>query len=238
MNAPHTLRKFDEDLGHLHQDILKMLKLTRRNTKQAINAVLRGDKEKAAKVIAADEIVNALELHIDQAARMLIVHHQPVASDLRIVFSALKMTTELERISDLATCISHQVGKLKLESSTSELAIMKPLLLNMFRLTREAITANDPALAAQVIQYDQHVNNSYNAVQRVLHSMMVENPAQITQCIILSNVAKRVERAGDHLKNIAQMIIYMSSGQEVRHIDPSELTALLEEEDDDDDDDS
>ncbi|MDX8410013.1 MAG: phosphate signaling complex protein PhoU [Mariprofundales bacterium] len=235
MNA-HTLSQFDDDLNHLHLESLKMLKLTRRNTKQAINALLQGDKEKATRVIAADKIINALELHIDQAARMLIVHHQPVASDLRSVFGALKITTELERISDLAACIGRVTCDLELENSTSEIAIMKPLLLNMFRLTREAITARDPALAAQVIKYDTHLNNSYNTVQRVMHSMMLENPAQTTQCLALINIAKRIERAGDHLKNIAEMIIYMASGQEVRHIDPSELAALLEEEDDDNDD--
>ncbi|MDQ6950643.1 MAG: phosphate signaling complex protein PhoU [Mariprofundales bacterium] len=233
MNA-HTFTQFDEDLDYLHAEILKMLKLTRRNTKNAINALLNGDKEKAENVIAADQIVNALELHIDQAARLLIVHHQPVASDLRAVFSALKMTTELERISDLAACIAKVTREIDLTTSTSELAIMKPLLLNMFRLTRESIKQRDPGLAAQVISYDIHLNNSYSAVQRVMHSMMMENPSQTTQCIALTNVAKRIERAGDHLKNIAQMVIYMTSGQEVRHIDADQLAALLAEEDDND----
>jgi len=85
-----------------------------------------------------------------------------------------------------------------------------------------------------VISYDQHLNNSYSAVQRVMHSMMMENPALTSQCIAISNVAKRIERAGDHLKNIAQMVIYMSSGQEARHINLDQLAALLAEDDDDD----
>lgn len=234
----HTFAPFDEDLRDMHNDLLVMMKVARRNAKQAINALLKGDKEKANKVIAADEIVDALELQIDQKARMVIVHHQPVVSDLRTVFTTMKITTELERISDLATCIAKVSLERNLDSAASEIEIMKPLLLNMFRLTRQAFKASDAAIAAQLIAYDAHLNNSCNAVQRVLHSLMVEDSSRTGECLAIGNIAKRIERMGDHLKNIGQMIIYQASGQEVRHIDPKELEALLSDDEDDLDDDA
>ncbi len=233
MNNAHTFRQFDEDIAHLRQDTMKMLKLARRNTKQAISALLTGDREKAERVIAADEVVNALEVQIDQMARMMVVHHQPVASDLRIVFTTIKITTDLERISDLAVCIARVARDHQPDVAASEIAVMKPLVMNMFRMTREAFANSDPAIAAQVLAYDEHVNDSCLAVQRVLHSLMMETPARTTESLTVSNIAKRIERIGDHLKNIAQMIIYLASGQEVRHVSPDELNALLADEEDD-----
>ncbi|RMH51321.1 MAG: phosphate transport system regulatory protein PhoU [Zetaproteobacteria bacterium] len=223
----HTFSAFDDDLRDIHDDILTMMKLARRNSKRAINALLNGQKEKARRVIDADEVVDALELQIDRKARMIIVHHQPVASDLRTVFTTMKITTELERISDLATCIARMALEEEPDPVTDELMIMKPLLFNMFRLALQAFKASDAAIAAQLIAYDRHLNESCHAIDRVLHSMMVEDPARTERCIAVANVAKRIERIGDHLKNIGQMIVYQVSGREARHVDPKMLEALL-----------
>jgi len=231
MNS-HTFSAFDDDLRDIHNDILTMIKLARRNSKKAINALLKGDREKARQVIDADEIVDALELQIDQKARMIIVHHQPMAGDLRTVFTTMKITTELERISDLATCIARVASEHEHDSTADEVMIMKPLLLNMFRLTLQAFKASDVGIAAQLIAYDQHLNDSCRAIDRVLHSMMVEDSARTGACITIANIAKRIERIGDHLKNIGQMIIYQASGQEVRHVDPNALAALLQDDED------
>jgi len=233
MNA-HTFQQFDEDIKHLQKEMLTMLKLARRNCKQAINALLTDDDAKADRVINADTVVNDMELEIDQMARMMVVHHQPVASDLRLVFTTLKMTTDLERISDLACCIARVAKENKCQLSASEIMIMKPLILNMFRMTREAITQSDIAIATQVLTFDHQLNISCITVQRALHSIMMEDPTRTTECLNISSIAKRIERIGDHLKNIAQMVIYLASGQEVRHVDPRELEALLAEDDDDD----
>jgi len=197
---------------------------------------IKGNQEKARQLIYADDIVNALELQIDRKARMVIVHHQPVVSDLRTVFTTMKITTELERISDLATCIARVGSEHELDVVTSEIMIMKPLLLNMFRLTRQAFKNSDVTIAGQLIEYDTHLNNSCIAIQRVLHSIMVEDGRRTGECIVIANIAKRIERMGDHLKNIAQMIIYQISGQEVRHIDQAALAELLSDDDDDDED--
>jgi len=234
MNA-HTFQQFDVDIQDLQKEMLKMLKLTRRNTKQAINALLTEDDAKADRVIAADDMVNLLEVEIDRKARLMVVHHQPVASDLRFVFTTLKITTDLERISDLASCIARAAKECHGAQAASEIMIMKPLVLNMFRMTRAAITASDSTLAAQVITFDYNLNNSCRTVHRALQSLIMEDPRRTTECLDIGSIAKRIERIGDHLKNICQMVIYLAEGQEVRHVDPRELEALLADDDDDDD---
>ncbi|MDQ6964057.1 MAG: phosphate signaling complex protein PhoU [Mariprofundales bacterium] len=232
----HTFGQFDIDINELRQEMLKMLKLARRNTKQAINALLNSDIEKAERVIASDGIINALEVDIDRKARLMVVHHQPVASDLRFVFTTLKITTDIERISDLASCIARVAKESPDVSSANEVMVMKPLILNMFRMIRRAIVQSDAELASQVITYDYNLNNSCHTVDRALHSFIMEDPSRTTECFKIAGVSKRIERIGDHLKHIAQMVIYLTKGQEVRHVNPQELEQFLAEEDDDDDD--
>ena len=232
---PHTLSRFDKELDELHQLINTMFKITRKNIKQSLTSIFDADTNMAKQVIARDEVVNTLELKIDELARSMIIQFQPAASDLRVVFSATKIVTDLERMSDLSTQLakhSLNIENLAPRKSTS-IPVMRELLLEQVKNTRKAYIKNNVQLAKKVIEQDKILDDSYENCQRVLLTRMVEDPASISHSIALTNIAKVIERIGDHACNIAEMIIYSSSSYEVRHLSLEELSDVLDDEDDD-----
>jgi len=233
----HTLKRFDAELNELNSLINSMFKIVRKNIKQALRALIEGDTGLAKKVIKHDEAVNALEVQSDEAARNLIVHHQPAASDLRFVFAATKIVTDLERMSDMAANIADNV--LNIEGTTSKnlasIPVMQDLVLDQLKSVRKVYLERSATKAQTIIERDHLINEAFANTQRVMLTVMVEKPAKITQCMALINIAKILERIGDHITNIAEMVIYTDVGHEVRHIDMEALKELLEEEGDDDD---
>jgi len=232
----HTLRRFDEELDELASLINSMFKIVRKNIKQAVKALFDGNLELASKVIKHDEVANALEVQADETARNLIIRHQPTASDLRFVFAATKIVTDLERMSDLAVGISRIVIDMKgvLPLKNASIPVIQELLLNQLKSVRLAYKNSDVHEAQRVIESDQLINDEFSNSQRVLLTYMAENQSEISNCMALTNIAKSLERIGDHATNIAEMVIYMTIGHEVRHIDPSELKEFLDTEEDDD----
>jgi len=232
----HTLKRFDTELDDLNGLINSMFKIVRKNIKHSLKALIEGDTELAGKVIKRDEAVNALEVQGDEAARNLIVHHQPAASDLRFVFAATKIVTDLERMSDMAANIADNV--LNIEGDTpknlASIPVMQDLVLDQLKNVRRAYLERSATEAQSIIERDHLINEAFANTQRVMLTVMVEKPARITQCMALINIAKVLERIGDHITNIAEMVIYTDVGHEVRHIDMEELRRLLEEGDDDD----
>ncbi len=232
----HTLSRFDNELVTLDDLILSMFKLTQHNIKGALKAIYSGDEALVDKVTAQDEAVNALEVQIDELARRLIVTHQPAASDLRRVFAATKIVTDLERISDLAIDIAGEVARLGGSGATrvGQLKVMQKLVMTQIKAVRKAYFERDVEAAHQVIEQDGVVNDAYESCQRVMLTLMLESTKQITSYLALSNVAAGLERIGDHITNIAEMIIYMVIGHEVRHVSPERIQELIQEQDDDD----
>jgi len=232
----HTLKRFDTELDELNNLIKSMFKIVRKNIKQALQALIEGDEELAKAVIKHDEAANALEVQSDEAARNLIVHHQPAASDLRFVFAATKIVTDLERMSDMAANIADNV--LNIEGVTpknlASIPVMQDLVLDQLKNVRRAYLERSATEAQTIIERDHLINEAFANTQRVMLTVMVEKPAKITQCMALINIAKIMERIGDHITNIAEMVIYTDVGHEVRHIDMDELRELLEDGDDDD----
>ena len=231
---PHTLSRFDDELNELHQLINTMFKITRKNIKQSLTSIFDADTAMAEQVIARDEVVNALELKIDELARTLIIQFQPAASDLRVVFSATKIVTDLERMSDLATQLARNALNMNgfIPQKSTSVPVMRELLLTQVKSTRKAYITNSVLMAKKVIEQDKFLDDSYENCQRVLLTRMAEDPSTITQSIALTNIAKVIERIGDHACNIAEMIIYSSSSHEVRHLSIEELNDVLEDEED------
>jgi len=231
---PHTLSRFDDELNELHQLINTMFKITRKNIKQSLTSIFDADTAMAKQVIARDEVVNALELKIDELARTLIIQFQPAASDLRVVFSATKIVTDLERMSDLATQLARNALNMDgfIPQKSTSVPVMRELLLTQVKITRKAYITNNVLMAKKVIEQDKFLDDSYENCQRVLLTRMAEDPSTISQSIALTNIAKVIERIGDHACNIAEMIIYSSSSHEVRHLSIEELNDVLEDEED------
>jgi len=232
----HTLKRFDTELDELNSLIHSMFKVVRKNIKQALQALTEGNAGLAKKVIKHDEAANALEVQSDEAARNLIVHHQPAASDLRFVFAATKIVTDLERMSDMAANIADNALNIKdaRPKNLASIPVMQDLVLDQLKQVRHAYLERSSSEAQSIIERDHLINEAFANTQRVMLTVMVEKPAKITQCMALINVAKILERIGDHITNIAEMVIYTDVGHEVRHIDVEELRELLAEGDDDD----
>lgn len=233
--SAHIISKFDKELVLLDELILTMFKLAQHNIKGALKAIYTGDKALARQVIEQDQAVNALEVQIDELARRLIVTHQPAASDLRRIFAATKIVTDLERISDLATDIADEVERMERGGPTrfGQLKVIHKLILGQIKAVRKAYFERDVEAAHRVIERDKVVNDAYESCQRVILAMMFESAKQITSYLALSNVAKELERIGEHLTNVAEMTIYMLIGHEVRHVSPDRIQALIEDQDDD-----
>jgi len=231
----HTLRRFDKELEDLNTHIEAMFKLVRKNLKQAMQAFFDGDLGLAESVVEQDKAINALEVEADEMARQVIVVHQPVASDLRFVFAALKIVTDLERMGDLAASIAQNVLRLegRVPPEDFQLPLMKELVLEQLKSARNAYRERDPVKAQYVIERDHTIDEIYAANQRIMLTYMAENPSLISSCMAVVNTAKVLERIGDHVTNVAEMVIYVARGHEVRHTAPGRILELLEGEDDD-----
>lgn len=232
----HTLKSFDIALDDLNARIDLMFKIVRKNVRQSQKAFATQDNAITASIIQRDAILNDLEIDVDDAARQLIVHHQPAASDLRFVFAATKIVTDLERMGDLIGNVAKGIQRLNaLEGDIPPVfSTLNKLVLDQIKMARKAFIERDSKLAGLVIEHDDLIDDQFVNDQRVLLTHMAENSALISHCMQLSTCLKQLERIGDHAVNIAHMVIYMVMGREVRHISQEDLQTLLDEEDDED----
>ena len=224
----HISKQFDQDLEAIRSRMMQMGGLVEAHIRSAIAGYLDGDLARAEQVIAGDSKVNDLELAIDNDLGQIIVRRQPAASDLRLILAASKIVTDLERIGDEATKIARmakdlhgpsvvQSPKLVAISHISEVAI------GMLRRSLDAFARLDAAAAARIIGEDAAIDAEFHAILRQLITFMMEDPRTITQSLQLVWVAKAFERIGDHAKNIAEYVIYIVKGRDVRHIPLAEL---------------
>jgi phosphate transport system protein len=231
----HTLKSFDVALNDLSDRINLMYKLVRKNVRQCQKSFSTHDNALAETIIQRDAILNDLEIHVDDAARQLIVHHQPAASDLRFVFAATKIVTDLERMGDLTANIAASIQRLNNSACDIPMVFgtLSELVVDQIKLARRAFVTRDPQLAAQAIEHDDLIDAQFVNDQRALLTYMAENPALISHCMQLSTCLKQLERVGDHAVNTAEMVIYMVVGREARHISQEALLELVSEDDDD-----
>ncbi|MGQ9754187.1 MAG: phosphate signaling complex protein PhoU [Thermaceae bacterium] len=206
----------DEELNALVEEALRMLSLVREMTKEATEALVEGNAEKARKVILKDGEVDALELKIENQAITLIARHQPVASDLRLVFTVIKALTDLERAGDYAMHIAEDALLLAQEPPMKKYSILSSMgqrLLEMIDLLAKAVAERKVELARKIIQMDDQVDGLYEEVTRELLTYMMEDPRLISKALTLLRIARSYERLGDHLENIAERIIYWLTGE-------------------------
>lgn len=211
----HTVKSFDDDIGQLRALIAQMGGLAEVAIGGAMTALIRHDAELAAKIVADDKKIDALEAEVDKLAVQIIALRAPMADDLREVVAALKISGVVERIGDYAKNIakrsSEVEGRSKIEPLTL-LPAMSEIAAEMVHDVLDAYAARDYAKAAQVIETDEKVDNFYNSIFRNLVTHMMENPATISSAAHLLFVAKNIERIGDHATNIAEMVHYAATG--------------------------
>jgi phosphate transport system protein len=215
----HTTRAFDADLQELERKIMEMGRRDDEQIAAAIEALLKRDNALSARVIAADDRIDALQREIEEKVITTIARRQPMAVDLREIVAALRISNDLERIGDLAENIAKRVPMLTEEVSINEATLQ---LQRMVQLVREQLTRvlqsyarHDAAEAMEVWRRDQEVDALNNSLFREILTYMMENPRNITFCTHLVFCAKNIERIGDHATNIAESVVFMVEGRVV-----------------------
>ena len=215
-----TLRHaYNQELELLRKEILLMGELVAKAIGDAVASLAQKDVELARKVLAGDDEIDALEVSIEDRCMLLIAKQQPMALDLRIISTGLKITTDLERMGDHA----YDIAKVTLLLANEPL--MKPLIdiprmaqmvQKMLNQAMEAYTNMDIALAEQVCLADDAVDQLQRQMFRELLTFMLEDPKKITQATQLILVGRFLELFADHATNIAEWVIYLATGQRLR----------------------
>src|SRR5215472_6667238 len=206
-------RHVDEEFAELKTQILRMGGLVEGQVQRAIRALVERDADLASQVIERDTLVNTMDVEIDENCMRLLALQAPAASDLRFVTTAMKISTELERMSDLSENISERVIELNEEPQLKpyiDIPRMANWTMRMVRESLDAFVRSDAALARKVCADDDFVDNLQHQLFRELLSFMIENPATITRAIRLTFVGKSLERIADHATNISELVIYMA----------------------------
>lgn len=224
----HINKQFDQDLEAIRSRMMQMGGLVESHIRLAVAGYLDGDVDGAQQVIAGDAKVNELELAIDEDLGQIIVRRQPAASDLRLILAASKIVTDLERIGDEATKVARMARDLHASGSKANprlvpMTHLSEIATGMLRRSLDAFARLDPAAAARVCREDASMDEEFRAILRQLITFMMEDPRTITTSLQIVWVAKAFERIGDHAKNIAEYVIYIVKGRDVRHIPLAEL---------------
>jgi phosphate transport system protein len=217
-------RHFDEELDLLKEQILRMGGLVEQQLRDAMAALVERDTDLAQAVITNDRQVNSMDVEVDENCIRLLALQQPTARDLRFVTTAMKISTELERMSDLAENIAERAIELNEEPQLKpyiDLPRMANWTMRMVKESLDAFVGYDAVLARKVIADDDFVDDLTEQLFRELLSFMLENPKTITRAIRLTFIGKYVERIADHATNIAELVVYMVEGKIIRHATPS-----------------
>ncbi len=215
-----TLRHFDEELNALKERILRMGALVETQVGNAIKALVQRDTELARNVITTDHQVNAYDVEIDEECIRLLALRQPTASDLRFITTAMKISTDLERMSDLAEDICERAIELAEEPQLKPYIDIPRMADHTRMMVKEALDAfvnRNADLARKVCREDDFVDDLTRQVFRELVSYMMEDPSTISRAIRITFVAKYIERIADHATNVAEMVVYLVEGKIIRH---------------------
>ena len=218
-----TQRHFDDELADLKTTLLRMAGLAEDQIDKALTALVTRDSALARHVIERDHQVNALDVEIDEECIRLLALHQPAARDLRLVTTAMKISTELERISDLAENVSERTIELNEEPQLKpyiDIPLMGKMARTMVKESIDAFVKDDSALARKVLTDDDFVDDLMEQLFRELLSFMLEDTRTISRAIRLSFIAKYLERMADHATNIAELVVYLVEGKIIRHTIP------------------
>ena len=213
--SDHIVKSYDEELKHLDNIIAAMGGLAEMALADAIDALVTRDIEKAERVIAADERIDALEHEIENFAVHMIARRQPVARDLRAIIAALRTAAVIERIGDYAKNIAKRavaLAQVPPMGPAGTIARMGELVQGMIARVLDAYVARDAAMADDVRASDEQIDAMHTSLFRELLTYMMEDPRNITPCTHLLFVAKNIERIGDHITTIAENVIYLVSG--------------------------
>jgi phosphate transport system protein len=222
--SEHLSKQFDNDLDALRAHVTRMGGLVEEQVRAALTAFVEGDRDLLETIIARDAGVDEMEIAIDSDCSHLIAKRQPAAGDLRMVLAVGKTVTDLERIGDEAKKIAKvtrnilERGMSQCLMQTMHIRAMGNQTVAMLHDVLDAFVRGDTAMAARIVRQDKEIDQNFRAIVRQMITFMMEDPRTITTALDVIFIAKSIERIGDHSKNIAEDVIYITMGRDVRHI--------------------
>jgi phosphate transport system protein len=217
----HTDRLYERELRKIREMLLMMGARVEEMISQAMRALIERDTELAERTLYLDRQINRLEMEVDDLCLRVLARRQPVASDLRFVTTAMKVVTDLERMGDLGVNICERVVELNEEPPLEpyvEVVNMAEAAQEMLREALDAFVAGDAERAQAIVERDSKVDANYNAIFRQLLTYMMENPRNIFRATRVQSIAKYIERIADHATNLAEMVVFMVRGKDIRHV--------------------
>jgi len=218
----HTNVRFEEELTTLRATLLKMGGLVEHQIADAVESLVKRNSAQARETIARDVEVNAMDVEIDERCIRLLALYQPAASDLRLIATGLKITTDLERIGDNAVNICERTLGLNQEPPLKpyvDIPRMAEIARSMVKDSLEAFTRSDVALAEAVIARDDEVDKIDRQIYQELPCYMAQDPKTIPRATAILFVSKFLERIADHATNIAEMVVFLVKGHTICHTD-------------------
>ncbi len=232
MSDKHISSQFDVELNSISTNVLEMGGLVESQLHQAVYALVNMSLESAEQVIANEERINQMELHIDHEIISTIGRRQPTARDLRFLMAISRTTQNLERAGDEVARIARMVKSI-IENGTprnlpiSELRLAADLASALMRKSLDSFARLDTAMAVAIIKQDNEIDDEYNGFLRKLITYMMEDARTISPSLDLLFLAKSIERVGDHAKNIAEQIIFIVMGEDVRHTSMENVESVV-----------
>jgi phosphate transport system protein len=229
MIGEHSSKQYDHELEAIRSKVLLMGGIVETQFTDAMTCFRVGDIEAADRVIAEDDAVNQLEVSLDDACSHLIVRRQPTANDLRTVMATIKVITDLERIGDEAAKIARMSKQLHGRGvvGVNHYDMVRSIALQTSDMLHDALDCFarlDGKQALTLIAQDVSIDHEFRSIMRTLITFMMEDPRTISSALDTLWVAKAIERIGDHAKNIAEYVIYVVEGKDIRHTRPSAPT--------------
>jgi len=232
MADKHLSSQFDSELNSVSTRVLEMGGLVESQIRQAVYALSQFNAEVADQVIEAEARVNTMEVEIDRDLSLIIARRQPTAVDLRLLIAISKTIANLERVGDEAAKIARMVKAIIQSGAArslpaSELGVAADLASGLLRKALDAFARLDVATAVSILKEDDLIDQEFDGFVRKLITYMMEDPRTISASLDLLFLAKAIERIGDHAKNIAEFIIYIVKGADVRHASPQQIESAV-----------
>ncbi len=234
----HISQRYNQELEDIRSMVLKMGGLVETQAENAVKALLERDPELAEKVASSDYKINKVEVDIDEECVQVIARRQPAAGDLRLVIAVGKVITDLERIGDEVEQIGLYSKKLAKKKTVrgmhAELSHMSKLVLSMLHDALDAFARLDAEQALTIVGMKKKVNGEFNSLSRLLITHMMEDSRNIKNVLRITWCARSLERIGDHSRNIAEYVVYLVKGKDIRHTNLKDIIAEYFPDDDDD----
>lgn len=222
IDTNHISQRFDKELDAVKSQLTEMGGIVEQQVRDAIQALLEVDSELAERVVKNDRAINKMEVRIDESCALILARRQPAAGDLRLVLTIIKIITDLERVGDEADKMATQAIALAEEGRAPRGYVeIRHIGQHVTRMLSEALDCfvrQDADLALKVAQEDKAVDLEYGTALREMMTYMMEDPKSISRVMSIMWSLRALERIGDHSRNIAEHVIYLVKGDDVRHL--------------------